>query len=262
MITSTSNPKIKWVRALNGRARTRQSEAAFVIEGVRLVEEAHQARWAAQLLLYTGDLNERGQRLVAAYAESGVEVALVSPEVMSSASDTRSPQGLLAVLLKRVPALPQSLDLIFIPDEVRDPGNLGAMLRTCAAAGVSAVLIPPRTVDLYSPKVLRAAMGAHFHVQALELSWDAIRSRLEEAGVKVFLASVSQGENYTEANFRTPLALIVGSEAAGAGPTARDIADARVHIPMPGGTESLNVAASAAILLFEVVRQRRSEPSK
>jgi len=105
-------------------------------------------------------------------------------------------------------------------------------------------------------------MGAHFHVQALELSWDAIRSRLEEAGVKVFLASVSQGENYTEANFRTPLALIVGSEAAGAGPTARDIADARVHIPMPGGTESLNVAASAAILLFEVVRQRRSEPSK
>lgn len=256
MITSTSNAKIKSVRALNSRARTRRDEAAFVIEGVRLVEEAYLAGWPAQLLLYTEDLNERGRNLVDAYAGKGAEADLVSPEVMGSASDTRSPQGLLAVLPMRELSLPESPDLVFIPDQVRDPGNLGAILRTCAAAGVSAVLIPPRSVDIYSPKVLRAAMGAHFRLPALELGWTEIRDYLDTAGLRVFLASASQGMVFTRVNFTEPLALIVGSEASGAGQAARETADDRVHIPMPGGTESLNVAAAAAILLFEVVRQR------
>ena len=259
MITSTSNPKIKWVRALNARARTRQSERAFVVEGVRLVEEAYQAGWEAHLVLYTEGLNERGRKLTAAYTDRSVLVELVSPEVMASASDTHTPQGLLAVLPMQELPIPETADFVFIPDAVRDPGNLGAMLRTCAAAGVSAAFIPPETVDQFSPKVLRAAMGAHFRLPVFDLSWGEIRIRLEESGLQVYLAAASTGVVYTEANFRAPLALIVGSEAAGAGQTARETADTRVHIPLPGGMESLNAAAAAAILLFEVVRQRNND---
>jgi TrmH family RNA methyltransferase len=140
MITSTANPKIKWVRQLQAHSRERREAGAFVVEGVRLVEEALAAGWEAQLVLYTDDLSERGRRVVEAFALRGAPLELVSPEVLHAASDTETPQGLLAVLSQRLLPLPAAPDLVFIPDQVRDPGNLGTMLRTALAAGVGASL--------------------------------------------------------------------------------------------------------------------------
>lgn len=256
MITSTHNPKIQWVRTLLQRSRHRREEQVFVVEGVRLVEEALQAGWDAQLLLHSPDLSERGLALVDGFTRRGCEVEQVSAQVMDSLSATDTPQGLLAVLPKRDLPLPAVLDFVLIADELRDPGNLGTILRTAAAAGVQAVCLSPGTADAFSPKVLRAGMGAHFRLPLFSLEWRAIESLVQQARLIVFLAEAGGGVAYTQANFRQPLALIIGGEAAGAGRAAQALARQPVFIPMPGQSESLNAAAAAAVLLFEIVRQR------
>jgi TrmH family RNA methyltransferase len=258
MITSTKNPKIQWVRSLQSRAQVRRAEGAFVVEGVRLVEEALAAGWEARLLLHTEALNERGAAVLAGFAARGAQIEPVAEHVLRAASDTESPQGILAVLPLRALPLPEDLDFVFIPDGVRDPGNLGSMLRTAAAAGTQAVFLPIGTADPYAPKVVRAAMGAHFRLPIAILAWEEIEARLRSAALRVYLAAAGEGVPYFQAEFRDPLALIVGGEAEGAGQAARNLAPARVHIPMPGGGESLNAAAAAAILLFEAARQRNS----
>lgn len=256
MITSTSNPKIQWIRKLQSNSRARREEQVLITEGVRLCEEALAAGWPAQMVIYTAGLSERGQSLLDGLAAQGAALEQVSEQVMRSASDTQTPQGILAVLSQRSTPLPHPLDFVFIPDEVRDPGNLGAMLRTAEAAGVGAVFLPPGTVDVYAPKVIRAAMGAHFRLPIYLLGWKDIQNRLQFAKLRVVVAAVGAGTAYTQADLHSPLALVIGGEAEGAGEMARLLADEQVHIPMPGKAESLNAAIASAILLFEVVRQR------
>lgn len=256
MITSTSNPKIQWIRKLQSQSRVRREEQLLVAEGVRLCEEALAAAWPARLVLYTAGLSERGQHILEGFAGQGAALEQVSEQVMRSASDTQTPQGILAVLGQRELSAPQPLDFVFIPDEVRDPGNLGTMLRTAEAAGVGAVFLPPGTVDVYAPKVIRAAMGALFRLPIFQLDWQEIRRKLQSAGLRVIVAAAGAGTAYTQADLHSPLALVIGGEAGGAGENARLLADEQVHIPMPGQAESLNAAIASAILLFEIVRQR------
>jgi TrmH family RNA methyltransferase len=257
MITSAHNPKIQHIRALQRSGSTRRAEQACVIEGVRLVEEAYQAGWEVDLVLHSGDLTQRGQALLQGFLERGATIEEVSPNVMKSASDTQTPQGILAVVRTRRLALPERLTFAFILDSVRDPGNLGSMLRTATAAGVEAVLLPPGNVDPFSPKVLRAGMGAHFRLPIESLDWEQVVDLVGSHQLHVYLAAARQGMHHTQADFRQPLALLIGGEAEGAGFSGRELADECVHIAMPGKVESLNAAAAAAILLFEVVRQRQ-----
>jgi TrmH family RNA methyltransferase len=259
MITSSHNPKIQSVRALQSQPKARRERQAFVVEGVRLAEEALASGWPAELVLYTGDLEPRGQAVVAGFVARGTPVEEVAPSVMRAASDTQTPQGILAVLSQRDLPLPDALDFVFIPDGVRDPGNLGSMLRTAAAAGAGAVWLPPGATDAFAPKVVRSGMGAHFRLPLRVCAWDEIGRLVRAAGLCVYLAAASEGLPYTQADFRQPVALVVGGEARGAGREALALAHQRVNIPMPGGAESLNAAAAAAILLFEVVRQRKEK---
>jgi TrmH family RNA methyltransferase len=258
MITSTQNPKIKEIRGLQARSKNRRAAGAFVVEGVRLAEEALQAGWQPQLVLYTEDLSERGLTLVEGWQSQSVPVEVVSPHVMQAASDTQTPQGILLVLPMQALPIPAKLDFALILDQMRDPGNLGTLLRTAAAAGAGAVFLPPGTVDAFSPKVVRAAMGAHFHLSIQTLTWEAIEAQCKLYHLQVFLAAAGDGTAYTQADFRQPLALLIGGEAHGAGERAHQLATTAVHIPMPGKAESLNAAVAAAILSFEVVRQRTS----
>jgi TrmH family RNA methyltransferase len=133
------------------------------------------------------------------------------------------------------------------------------MLRTSAAAGVEAVLVPSGGVDVYAPKVVRSAMGAHFRLPITSLEWPEIEAIVQKAGLRVYLAEAGAGQAYTRCDLRSPLALIVGGEAQGAGENARRLAQACLHIPMRSGVESLNAAAAAAVLLFEAARQRANE---
>jgi RNA methyltransferase, TrmH family len=261
MITSTSNPKIQWIRKLQSNSRARREEQVLITEGVRLCEEALTAGWPARVVLYTADLSERGQSLLDGFDAQGAALEQVSEQVMRSASDTQTPQGILAVLAQSSVPMPLSMDFVFIPDAVRDPGNLGTMLRTAGAAGVGAIFLPPGTVDVYAPKVIRAAMGAHFHLPIYQLNWKDIQTELQAANLRVVVAAAGAGTAYTQADLHSPLALVIGGEAEGAGEKAQLLAEEQVHIPMPGWAESLNAAIAAAILLFEVVRQR-DQPSR
>jgi TrmH family RNA methyltransferase len=184
----------------------------------------------------------------------GVEVEQVSDVLLNAISETETSQGLLAVLDYSPLALPQPLDFVLIPDSIRDPGNLGTLLRTAAAAGVQAVWLPPETTDAFAPKVLRAGMGAHFRLPIHTLTWEEIQ--VAAKSLKVYLAD-AQGNPCWQTDFSLPLALIVGGEARGATNAARKLADGTVSIPMPGQAESLNAGVAGAVLMFEVVRQRK-----
>lgn len=258
MITSNQNTKIKLVRALQGRAKERREAGAFLAEGVRLVEDALIANWPFRFVLYGSQLSERGRDLVGKLAGLKVDVEQVDDALLASVSETETTQGILAVL--ELPTLSlsalSSLNFILILDQIRDPGNLGTLMRSAAAAGAEAVIIPPETADAFSPKTVRAGMGAHFRLPVYSLGWDEIRSRV--AGCAVFMADAAGSTRYWEADLRQPLALIVGGEADGASQSARELAQALVNIPMPGKIESLNAAIAGAILMFEVVRQRNS----
>lgn len=254
MITSAQNAKIKRIRRLQDKSKARTKEHAFVIEGVRLVEEALRWGWAPEIVLYTSGLDERGFQVVDQFRAQGIQVIQTSPEVMQAASDTETPQGLLAVLPLQGQPLPRKLDFVLIPDAIRDPGNLGTLLRSALAAGVDLVLLPPGTADPHSPKVIRAAMGAHFRLPILKTSWQEIKEKIKS--LHVFVAEAEKGIPHTKADLAQPLALVIGNEAHGPGPEVQQLADDWLHIPMPGGAESLNAAIAGSVLMFEVVRQR------
>lgn len=259
MITSVHNPKIQAIRKLQNQAKARREQQAFVIEGVRLAEEALTSGREAQLVLFTDQLDERGKRAVAGFAEKGGPVEQVTQAVMNAISETETPQGILIVLPMISLPVSQNLDFVLILDGVRDPGNLGTILRTAAAGDVQLVLLAPGCADAFSPKVVRAGMGAHFKVPIQQLTWEGIRNILKTPvwRPRVLLADSAGGIEYSRMDLCQPIALIVGGEAGGAGPESLTLVDDRVHIPMPGGSESLNAAIAASILIFEVVRQRR-----
>ena len=266
MISSTHNPKLKLIRALQGRAKERRENGAFVVEGVRLVEEAVNANWQMRFVLFDETLNERGRSQVESLKSRGVDVEEISTSLMKSLSETESPQGVVAVLeLNQLP-ITNSPNFILIPDQIRDPGNLGTLLRTAAAAGVQAVLLPPETTDAFAPKVVRSGMGAHFRLPIHSMSWGEIGQVVRSAGVapsgealskgmQVFLADM-EGQSCWETDLCQPVALVIGGEADGASKSARKLANQKISIPMTGNIESLNAGVAGSVLMFEVVRQR------
>ena len=254
MITSTQNPKIKLVRQLLNQSKARKKQGAFVLEGIRLLEEAFNTQFAPQLLLYTTDLDQRGLQLVKDFESRGVVSEQTAPEVLSSVSDTETPQGILAIYPLFSLPVPDPADFLLIADEIRDPGNLGTIIRTALAAGAEGVLLTPGTVDPFSPKVVRAAMGSHFHLPIKTVSWAEIKKITR--GLTLFLADMNVGVDLWQSDLRNPLAIIIGGEAHGPGKSAREFANKVIHIPMNEKSESINAAAAGAVLLFEVRRQR------
>ena len=258
MITSHRNDRVKHVRALQSRRRVRQRERRLVFEGVRLVEEAARVGVPPDFVFHTLEVETSGGgrivKVLRSLREVGVPCFTVSESVMAACSETKSPQGILAVV--PIPDLPQPERPTFtlILDRVRDPGNLGTILRTALAAGVERAILAPGTVDGSNPKVVRAAMGAHLRLPLISRKWEAIAEAV--AGSDVWLAAPGGGTHYTDTDWTRPVSIIVGGEAAGAGDKAEALAQGRVSIPMAEGVESLNTAVATAVLLYEVMRQR------
>jgi TrmH family RNA methyltransferase len=255
MITSSQNAKIKLIRQLQGRAKDRREAGAFLAEGVRLIEEALHAKWNFRFVLYSDELSERGKSLRSQLSTFQIETEQVDANTFAAISETESSQGIIAVLDHSPLPIPQSPNFILIPDQVRDPGNLGALIRSAAAANIQAVLIPPETTDAFAPKVIRAGMGAHFRLPIHAMTWEEINNVCTLERLNVLLADM-QGRSCWNVDLRDPLALIVGGEAKGASKAARSLAAETISIPMPGNMESLNAGAAGSILMFEVVRQR------
>ena len=254
MITSLSNAKVKLVRSL-ARRRARYAAQQFVIEGVRLIEEAVGAGIAPALVLYAARTEDdpRSRTLLDRLRAATPEVYAASDAVMQAVSSTETPQGIVAVVPFLALPLPAQPQFVLILDAVRDPGNVGTILRSARAAGVDVVFFAPGTADPYNDKVVRAAMGAHFHLPIRVSAWKEIRE-LVEMIPRVYLADARGEIDYARADWARPVVLIVGGEAEGASDAAKEIATARVSIPMRGGTESLNAAMAATVLLFEAAR--------
>ena len=256
-IVSLKSERVRRVQTLERSTRRRYHEGLFVAEGLRLVEEVFAAGLPIQEAYYTAAFaaSEPGSALVTACTAQADMCWEVSEEVMQVLADTETPQGILVVL--PIPDLycDASTPFTLIPDGIRDPGNLGSMLRTAWAAGVSQVLLPPGTVDYTNPKVVRAGMGAHFCLPIHRVAWQDIRISLK--GAQVWLAEAGPGTPYDAVDWRGCVALVVGGEAEGASPEGRALAAGRhVTIPMAPGVDSLNAAMAAVIVLFDAARQR------
>ncbi|MGQ9886900.1 MAG: TrmH family RNA methyltransferase [Aggregatilineales bacterium] len=249
MITSTANARVRLARALQTQVKARRREGRVALEGLRLMRDAVASGHQPDFILYTP-----GSAEIDAFVNaSRLEALAVSEGVMRHISDTQQPQGIVGVFPAPrlpLPALPQRALLL---DALRDPGNLGTILRTAAAAGVDAVLLAPGCVDPFNPKVLRAGMGAHFRVPVAERDWHEIETLC--APLAVYLADARADLRHDQADWSRPWALIVGGEASGAGQAATRLAQARIAVPMASATESLNAAAAAAVILFEARRQ-------
>ncbi|MBI5304037.1 MAG: RNA methyltransferase [Chloroflexi bacterium] len=251
MITSHANPKIKLVRAL-ARRKERYAAQQFVAEGVRLIEEAVNANIIPAFALYTAKIEgePRTHALLERLRALTPDTLEVSDALMQEIASTETPQGIVAVLPFIELALPAHPQFILILDAVRDPGNVGAILRSARAAGVDAIFFAHGAADPYNDKVVRAAMGAHFYLPIRVRAWTEIKEMMEMMP-RIYLADARGEIVYTRADWSRPVALIVGGEAEGAGDDAKTIATARVAIPMHGGAESLNAAMATTVLLFQ-----------
>lgn len=257
MITSTANPRVKHIRSLIADRRARFRERCFVVEGVRLVSEALTARATLYSALYAPAqlaTSSAGQQVLE-HLRQQPDCHEATERVVAAAADTATPQGVVAVV--GWPALPATPGLWLVLDEVSDPGNVGTLLRSAEAVGVGLVLCSRGTADPYNPKVVRSAMGAHFYVPLHPaLEWSEIASALR--GVeRLYAAAAKASLPYDAADWRSPAALIVGSEAHGLSAEALELAASLVAIPMQGYIASLNAAVAGSIILFEALRQQR-----
>jgi len=260
-ISSKENPLVKQARALRQK-KAREESGLFLVEGLRLCEEALQAELKISYGLFTEDFlrDERAAALLTALCDKGLALYRMPPPLLTHCADTEQPQGIMLIAEKPVPlsALPPQASFVLVLDGLRDPGNLGTILRAAQAAALDAVMLLPGCVDVYNPKAVRSAMGASFSLPLLfPASLPEARQMLQEAGLRILLAAAG-GRAYDEVSLREPLALVLGAEAEGASPFWRETNAETIGIPMPGGTESLNVAVSAGILLCEVLRQRKA----
>jgi TrmH family RNA methyltransferase len=256
-INSRDNSLIKRARAV----RDGKLHDLIFVEGVRLAEEAARSALTIADVLYTERLaqDERGKQLLRALSERAARMSLVSERVLASVADTKTPQGVV-VLAHRPVTVPDELvnnPLIVIMHRVNNPSNAGAILRAAEAAGATLVLTTEGSTDLFSPKALRGAMGSTFRLPVREavpfneaLSWCA------ERAIRTVSTAADSTRAYTEIDWTTPHALIVGEEGAGLERDEIDAADETVRIPMRSPVESLNVAVAAAIVLYEAARQR------
>lgn len=255
MIRSVRNPKVQEMRALQRLPRRRREKGAFVVEGARLAQEALMSGWTVIEALYTESATEANPELVRALVARG-NADLVSEAVMKAAGDTKTPQGVLVEIEWRQLPLVSHPSLVLILDGIGDPGNLGSLLRSAAAADCDAVLLAPGCADAFAPKVLRSGMGAHFRQPIQNLGWPAISQFIKQHKLDPFLSEAWEGQPYTEVDLARPFALILGSEATGVSDAAKGLEPTPIQIPMPGRMESLNAAIAGSIILFEAVRQR------
>ena len=253
MISSLSNPKVIFVRHLQSEKRFRFKHQQFVVEGTRWMGELLGKSILLQNVFYTENWQAQGSH-VDLLAQLTGDHHMVTDEVMASMTSTETPPGILATAAFVALPIPKQLSLVLILDGITNPGNLGTILRTAAAAGVDAVLLTSGSVDIYNPKVVRGSMGALLRLPIHQLDWDKIEPIVD--GMRVWVAAAGGTRSYTAIEWCPPAALIVGNEAHGASDDAYTLAEGSISIPMSRKTESLNAAIAAGIILFEAARQR------
>jgi TrmH family RNA methyltransferase len=275
MITSPSNQHIALLRSLQTK-KGRDAEGAFLIEGPHLLEAAMEAHVTPRLIVFDPEHLARtlaGRRSLGQIEElraRGAEVFDASPAAIERASDTQTPQGVVAALAaedvsaQRVRARRRGRmrPVLLVLDAVNDPGNVGTILRSALAADVDEVLLAPDCADPLSPKVVRAGSGAHFLLPIrADQTWQEVADALAGSPIvgQVVVTEAGAHTPYDAIDLTQRTAVVIGNEAHGVSPQAIRLATHRVRIPMWNKVESLNAAIAASVILFESARQRRAE---
>ena len=277
LITSPSNPRISKLRELH-TTRGRKKSGLFLMEGPHLLATLLDAQVVPREVYYQPELLQRTangrallNRLLYAASLTSERLIEVSERVIESLGETQTSQGIVGVLsldtfqpeIVRTRRSEASRAALLILDDLADPGNMGTILRTALAADVAEVLLTPECVDCYSPKVVRAASGAHIALPIeMNLSWDAIAEKITshcKDERRVFVAEAGSPHHYFEQDLKKPFALIIGNEAHGPSQAARKLATLPIAIPIANGVESLNAAMATGIVLFEAIRQARTQ---
>ncbi|HEX6828912.1 MAG TPA: RNA methyltransferase [Burkholderiales bacterium] len=257
LVSSRDNPLYKSLVALAGSARERREKGRTLLEGIHLVTEYRDARGLPELVLVSE--SGRGHGEIRALLESldGAQVVMFPDRMFERVAQVSAPVGIAAVIPIIVPGPGPDPALGVLLEDIQDPGNVGTILRCAAAAGAQAAWLSRGCADPWSPRVLRAAMGAHFRLP-VHAGANLITVAREFRG-RVVAALPRAGRSLYECRLTGPLALVLGSEGSGVSAALLAEADETVFIPMAPGAESLNAAAAAAVCLFEAVRQRSVE---
>lgn len=257
-ITSADNPRFRALLKLVQSARERRTAGLSLLDGIHLVAAyaEHVGTPREIVLSRSGAENDEVVRLLAGLSAAQV---MVLPEVLfRQLSSVATPTGIIAVVPTPRVAMPQVLEGASVwLEDIQDPGNVGSILRSAAAAGIATVCLSRHSVHAWSPRVLRAGMGAHFALRVIE-GVDLLALAQRYPG-RIIATCVGRGTPVFDADLAGEVALLFGNEGAGLSSPLAALAHRTVHIPMPGRAESLNVGAAAAVCLFERVRQLRSQ---
>lgn len=274
-IESAANKKIKLAASLKKR-KNRRETGLFIAEGVRLAELAVASDYEIEFALYTEDCaaDARAAAVLGALESRGVVLCETTAALYKKASATETPQGLMLVMRAKKYRLAELMagdannaatsgasaqaPLFVVLDGVQDPGNVGTIIRTADAVGASGVILLEGTADAYSDKTVRASMGSLFHIPVVEDARAAeLLALMEERGLTLYATALDEtARAHFAQDFARPCAIVLGNEGSGVSEALLARAE-KTYIPMYGHAESLNVGMSAAIVLYEAVRQRR-----
>lgn len=261
-IESVNNPRVtKWQHLKTKKGRDKQG--LYLIEGTKLIIEVLHSGQQIETLVFSEKhvLTEELQQLLVT-GNPVSEIIRVSETVIAKLSDTMTPQGIIAVIRKSVVTINELLKIeepvFLIIDQLQDPGNLGAMIRSADAAGIDGIIIGQDSVDLYNSKVIRSAMGSIFHLPiVVDVDLEQALIDLKNKGVRIYGTSPYANDDYYNFILKENIAIIIGNEAKGLSSSRIKMVDEMMRIPIVGQAESLNAAMATAIILYEHVRQQK-----
>ena len=265
-ITSAQNPKIKTLLELQERSKARRKEGLFVVEGRRELLHCMEAGYEPHALFVCPEIIKRDdlEEIIAAAETKGSRcICIEIPQHLYDKVAYRGgTEGVIAELRCKEMTLEalqlKENPLVVVLEAVEKPGNLGAVLRSADASGVDAVIVCDPLTDMYNPNLIRSSIGAIFTVPVATASSEDAIKWLKANNIKIYTAQLQDSEWYYDTNMKGGTAIVMGTEATGLTDAWRKAADAHIKIPMLGKLDSLNVSVSAAILMFEAVRQRNS----
>jgi TrmH family RNA methyltransferase len=257
-ITSIQNPFIKSLALLQEKAKARKQSGTFLIEGKREIELATKGNYQLETILFLPELITENE--INKLVKSKVELIEITKEVYQKLAYRDTTEGILAIAKTKTLSLndiklPENA-LILVMESIEKPGNIGAMLRTCDAANIDAVIIANPKTDLYNPNIVRSSVGCLFTNQIATDTSENVIQFLKDKKIAIFCATLQNSNFYHTQDYTTASALVVGTEATGLTQAWRDNATQNIIIPMQGEIDSMNVSVASAILLFEAKRQR------
>ncbi|MFH1004258.1 MAG: RNA methyltransferase [Bacteroidota bacterium] len=255
IITSTSNPRIKNLVKLIEKSSEREKQNKIIIEGQREIGLAINSGIYVEMIFVCSDFSKDNNNFF-----GNIPVTEVSASVFKKISFRENPDGFIAVARPKLFSLSElnlsSNPILIILESVEKPGNLGAILRTADGVGADAVIICDLHTDIFNPNVIRSSQGCVFTQKIVAKDSDEVINWLKEKGIKIFATSPDAKKYYSEANFKGPIAIVMGTEANGLTEKWLSQADKKIKIPMLGKIDSLNVSVSTAIIVYEALRQR------